>query len=167
MVGGVPSLESGKRRGTNMKHLRTILAAVVLLAFGAQATAQTVGEFTFTSPGIATNDVIYDPGSSTLELPSMVGELDLFASAIGLVNGKGTGTVTLIFSVSPDNVTWTSTNQTRHTIAWILDGATNASVLHTNIDVTGFRYLKVAGAYSNDEESAVTNLAVKYYRKQP
>jgi hypothetical protein len=149
-----------------MKHLRTILAAIALLAFGAQATAQTIGEFTFTSPGIATNAVIYDPGSSTIELPSMIGNLDLYLSAVAVVNGKGTGNVTLIWSVSPDNVTWTSTNQTTHTMTFALDGATNASVIYTNIDVTGFRFLKLAGVQTDDEETAVTNLAVKYFSKR-
>lgn len=163
MVGGVPLFR--KRR--NMKRLQKILGLVAALAVAVSIEAQTVGEFTFTSPGIATNAVMADPGSSVLELPSMVGNLDLFLSGVAVVNGKGTGNVTMIFSVSPDNVTWTSTNQTTHAITFALDGATNASTLYTNIDVTGFRFLKLAGAWSDDEESAVTNLAVKYYRKRP
>ena len=150
-----------------MKHLRTIFAAVALLVLVAQTNAQTIGEFTFTSPGVSTNGVIEDPGSSTLELPSMVGELDLYLSAIAVVDAKGTGNVYWIWSVSPDNSTWTSTNWTKWTFVTPLDGATNASVIHTNIDVTGCRFLKLAGVYIDDEETAVTNLGATYYRKRP
>lgn len=151
-----------------MKRISIILLAMVaLLACTVPASAQLLGSFTLTSPGVSTNGVIEDPGSSVLELPSVVGNMDLFLSGIALVNGKGTGTVTAIFRVSPDNVVWTSTNDPAHQISWRIHGATNAAVIHTNIDVTGFRYLKLGGLVSTDTESAVTNVGVTYYKKRP
>ena len=150
----------------------TLLVALGLMVGMLSAWAQPMrtpflSSFTFSSPGAATNAIIYDPGSSVLDLATITGDLELYLSAIALVNGKGTGNVTLYFSGSPDNTTWTSTNMTEFNFTFALDGATNASVLHTNIDASAFRYLKLAGISTDDEETAVTNLAVTVYKKRP
>jgi len=145
-----------------MKHLRTILAAIALLAFAAQA--QTVGEFTFTSPGVGTN-TIADPGSDTIDIPSMLGYLNLMLSHEATA-ADATGDVSFIFVVSPDNVTWTTTNDAAFKITLDLSASTNLATIWTNIDVSGFRYLKLGAIATDDETTAVTNVAVNYYRKR-
>ena len=143
--------------------MKTLLLAAGLLALAFAAEAQVTGSLllgTNTVPVLATNTTASSGVLDVVRQP----QVGLYVSAATSSSTNAT-TFVLAFSVSPNGTTYYALPQFR--IPVVLNG-TNVVTTFSNVDATGFRYLKVA-TYENvsalNPSNAVSSIAVTYFLK--